>query len=91
MHPVKTVQPGHPPSLIRVFAVGMKKAWALNFSAQEDATQSSFDALLVAIELKHLHAVSKDSDQIAQMCRLIRVLTLLACLYRFWYAITQVQ
>ena len=24
-------QPGHPPSLIRVFAVGMKKYWALNY------------------------------------------------------------
>ena len=24
-------QPGHPPSLIRVFAVHMKKHWALNF------------------------------------------------------------
>ena len=25
-------QPGHPPSLIRVFAVRMKKAWVLSFS-----------------------------------------------------------
>ena len=25
-------QPGHPPSLIRVFAVGMKKAWVLSYS-----------------------------------------------------------
>ena len=24
-------QPGHPPSLIRVFAVGMKKAWVLSY------------------------------------------------------------
>ena len=30
-------QPGHPPSLIRVFAVRMKKAWVLSYplSAQE--------------------------------------------------------
>ena len=29
-------QPGHPPSVIRVFAIRMKKRWALNylFSAQ---------------------------------------------------------
>ena len=26
-----SVQPGHPPSLIRVFAVRMKKAWVLNY------------------------------------------------------------
>ena len=25
-------QPGHPPSLIRVFAVRMKKAWVLSYS-----------------------------------------------------------
>ena len=25
-------QPGHPPSLIRVFAVGMKKAWVLSYT-----------------------------------------------------------
>ena len=33
-------QPGHPPSLIRVFAVRMKKRWTLNYllSAQSDQT-----------------------------------------------------
>ena len=32
-------QPGHPPSLIRVFAIRMKKAWVLSypFSASEDS------------------------------------------------------
>ena len=35
-------QPGHPPSLIRVFAVRMKKAWALSYplSAQQDSDQT---------------------------------------------------
>ena len=35
-------QPGHPPSLIRVFAVRMKKHWALNYrlSASEDSDQT---------------------------------------------------
>ena len=28
---VKTAQPGHPPSLIRVFAVRMKKHWVLSY------------------------------------------------------------
>ena len=29
--PAKTDQPGHPPSLIRVFAVRMKKSWVLSY------------------------------------------------------------
>ena len=29
--PAKTDQPGHPPSLIRVFAIRMKKAWVLSY------------------------------------------------------------
>ena len=31
-------QPGHPPSLIRVFAVRMKKAWVLSNSKNSDQT-----------------------------------------------------
>ena len=31
VHQVKTGQPGHPPSLVRVFAVRMKKAWILSY------------------------------------------------------------
>ena len=31
VRPAKTDQPGHPPSLIRVFAVRMKKAWVLSY------------------------------------------------------------
>ena len=36
VHPAKTDQPGHPPSLIRVFAVRLKNHWVLSypFSAQ---------------------------------------------------------
>ena len=39
-------QPGHPPSLIRVFAVGMKKAWALSYplSAQQRLWSDWVDA-----------------------------------------------
>ena len=35
-------QPGHPPSLIRVFAVRMKKAWVLRYplSASKDSDQN---------------------------------------------------
>ena len=35
-------QPGHSPSLIRVFAVRMKKAWVLSYtlSASEDSDQT---------------------------------------------------
>ena len=35
-------QPGHPPSLIRVFTVRMKKAWVLSYplSASEDSDQT---------------------------------------------------
>ena len=32
VRPAKTDQPGHPPSLIRVIAVRMKKAWVLSYS-----------------------------------------------------------
>ena len=31
VRPAKTDQPGHPPSLIRVFAIHMKKAWVLSY------------------------------------------------------------
>ena len=31
VRPAKTDQPGHPPSLIRVFTVRMKKAWVLSY------------------------------------------------------------
>ena len=31
VHAAKTDQPGHPPSLIRVFAIRMKKAWVLSY------------------------------------------------------------
>ena len=39
---VDSDQPGHPPSLIRVFAVRMKKAWVISYplSASEDSDQT---------------------------------------------------
>ena len=41
-----SVQPGHPPSLIRVFAVRMKKAWVLSYplSAQQRIRSDWADA-----------------------------------------------
>ena len=35
-----TDQPGHPPSLIRVFAVRIKKAWVLSYPLSEDSDQT---------------------------------------------------
>ena len=35
-------QPGHPPSLIRVFAVRMKKLWALNYILRAAQSDQSF-------------------------------------------------
>ena len=42
-------QPGHPPSLIRFFAVRMKKAWVLSYplSASEDSDQTGWMARLI--------------------------------------------
>ena len=42
VRPAKTDQPGHPLSLIRAFAVHMKKPWVLSYllSAQEDSDQT---------------------------------------------------
>ena len=47
--PVKTDQPGHPPSLIRVFAVRMKKAWVLSYplSAQRRLWSGSYVYIVV--------------------------------------------
>ena len=33
-------QPGHPPSLIKVFAVRMKKHWVLSYQLSEDSDQT---------------------------------------------------
>ena len=42
-------QPGHPPSLIRVFAVRMKKVWVLSYplSAREDSDQTGWMPRLI--------------------------------------------
>ena len=51
--PVKTDQPGHLPSLIRVFAVCMKKAWVLSYSssASEDSDQPGHPTAKTVIRL----------------------------------------
>ena len=48
-------QPGHPPSLIGVFAVCMKKAWALSYplSANEDFDQTGWMPRLIWIFAGH--------------------------------------
>ena len=44
-------QPGHPPSLIRVFAVRMKKAWVLSYplSASEDSDRTGRMTRLICV------------------------------------------
>ena len=55
-------QPGHPPNLIRIFAVGCP-GWS----------ESSLCAQWVAKDPDFLHAHIEDSDQTGRMYRLIRV------------------
>ena len=40
-------QPGHPPSLIRVFAVRMKKPWVLSCPMSEDSDQTGWMSRLI--------------------------------------------
>ena len=67
-------QPGHSPSLIRGFAVHMKKAWVLNYS------------LSAQRRLRSAWASSDESDQTGQVPRLICVfagcITLLVLSFR---------
>ena len=54
-------QPGHPPSLISVFAVRMKKAWILSYplSAQRRLWSDWADAQAdLSLRLVHIHCVS---------------------------------
>ena len=56
-------QPGHPPSLIRVFAVRMKKAWTLSYplSAQRRLWSDWADAQAdLRLHWVHSHAVGFD-------------------------------
>ena len=48
-------QPGHPPNLIRVFAVRMKKAWVLSYplSAQRDSDQTGRMPRLICLRWAH--------------------------------------
>ena len=71
----KTDQPGHPPSLIRVLAVRLKKTMILNYplSAQRPVwSESSLCAQWVA-KPSFFYADSEESDQTGRMPRLIWV------------------
>ena len=53
-------QPGHPPSLIKVFTVRMKKSWVLNYplSAQQRLLSDSVDAQAdLSLRWAHSHFV----------------------------------
>ena len=58
VRPTKTDQPGHPPSLIRVFAVRMKKAWVLSYplSAKRRLWSDWVDAQAV-LSLRRAHSL----------------------------------
>ena len=72
-------QPGHPPSLIRVFSVRMKKAWVLSYpiSAQQRlwSDWSSLFTQWVAKDPSFVHADSKDSDQTGRTCHFVGFVT----------------
>ena len=53
-------QPGHPPSLIRVFAVRMKKAWVLSYSlsAQRRLCSDWADAAVIWLVLSRGGSIS---------------------------------
>ena len=60
VRPAKTDQPGHPPSLISVFAIPMKKAWILSFplSAQRRLWSDWVDAEAdLSLRWAHSHLV----------------------------------
>ena len=57
-------QPGHPPSLIRVFAVHIKKAWVLSYPLIRPVlSESSLCSQWVAKDPSFLNVDSEDSDQ----------------------------
>ena len=59
-HSEDSDQPGHPPSLIRVFAVRMKKAWVLSYplSAQQRLWSDWADAQIdLSLRWAHSHFV----------------------------------
>ena len=60
VRPAETGQPGHPPNLIRVFAVRMKKAWVLSYplSAQRRLWSNWADAQAdLSLRWAHSHFV----------------------------------
>ena len=66
-------QPGHPPSLIRVFAVRMKLPWVLSYPSSgkqrlwSDWVNAQADQSLRVKVPRFLHTDSEDSDQARQM------------------------
>ena len=65
-------QPGHPPSLIRVFAFRMKKAWVLNYplSAQRRLWSDWATVFLVESDSFHCYAEIYHPVQFSQTCEL---------------------
>ena len=71
VRPAKTDQPGHPPSLIRVFVVGMKKAWVLShpLSAQRRLRSDRANALGdLRLRWAHSHFVGLSWGSSSLMC-----------------------
>ena len=71
-------QPGHPPSLIRVFAVCMKKHWVLSYplSAQRMLWSDWADAQAdLSIRWAHTHFVSFDMSRLIYIIKKIKVHT----------------
>ena len=68
VRPAKTDQPGHPPSLIRVFDVRMKKAWVLSYqlSAERRLWSDWGDAQAdLSLRLAHSHFVGFIMSQLS--------------------------
>ena len=59
VRPADSDQAGHPPSLIRVFAVGMKKAWVLSYplSAQLRLIRLGDAQTDLSLRWAHSHSV----------------------------------
>ena len=63
-------QPGRPPSLIRVFAVRMKKTWVLSYplSAQRRLWSDWADARLICLRWAHSHFVGFVMSRLIYNC-----------------------
>ena len=80
-------QPGHPPSLIRVFAVHMKKAWVLSYplSAQRRLWSDWADAQAdLSLRWAHTHFVGFVTSWLISICLLYHFFLLLLFLLGFY-------